>query len=97
MHSPKEPMATKDLVELILNNPGCRAIIDNDSFALYKAYPENWADMSDAEQDTWEVNNILLGFNEQCILPVTGYYRDCYGGELLQALAVIQGVVLEEV
>ena len=71
----------KDLVQIIRDNPGCVAIIDNDCWWLTSADGEELA-------------------NDRDIAPLGdgGYGSgNCYGGDILQALAVIVGVKVESV
>ena len=69
----------KDLVAIIKANPGCVAIIDNDYWALY----------ADAACET------ELAHSEDDLEPLGdgGYGSgNCYGGDILQALAQIVGI-----
>jgi len=87
----------KDLVQIIRDNPGCVAIVDNDSWTLYKAHPRNAPDDYGA-YDKWMQENELASDGEVIKLGDGGYGSGhCYGGDLLQALAAIVGVSIESV
>ena len=74
-------MAKKDLVQIIKDNPGCKATIDNDCW---------WLEDKDG--------NELATDNDVKSLGSGGYGSgNCYGGDLLQALAVIVGITVESV
>ncbi|MFP5516348.1 MAG: hypothetical protein ACLGJC_25120 [Alphaproteobacteria bacterium] len=80
-------MHAKDLVQIIRDNPGCRAVIDNDAWWLYPA------DSEDADTDPLVTSSELIG-----ALGDGGYGSgSCYGGDILQALAVIVGINVESV
>jgi hypothetical protein len=88
----------KNLVQIIRDNPGCVAIVDNDSWSLYKSHPNN-VDWSEVDEDEWYKTNELASsedaFND---LPMDGYGAgNCYGGDILQALARIVGITVESV
>ncbi|MCC4240402.1 hypothetical protein [Thalassospira povalilytica] len=87
----------KDLAEVIRNNPGCIATIDNDDWWLMKAPPKPISEMTDAEHDDWQETGMLATAGE--VKPVGSGYGSghCYGGDLLQALAQICGVKVESV
>jgi hypothetical protein len=83
----------KDLVQIIKDNPGCVAIVDNDCWHLYKSDP--YADGLDDD----DVEALELA-NDSDIAPLGdgGYGSgNCYGGDLLQALAVIVGIKVQSV
>jgi hypothetical protein len=84
-------MAKKDLVALIKANPGCVAIVDNDMWTLYKKDPD------DHEGEPEEIE--LVNSDEQIQPLGDGGYGsgNCYGGDILQALAVIVGVKVKSV
>ncbi len=87
----------KDLVRIIRDNPGCIATIDNDMWWLYKAPPKPVEDMSWDEYDDWQEDGLLAKEGE--VNPLgTGYGSGGrYGGDILQALAVIVGIKVESV
>jgi hypothetical protein len=88
----------KDLVQIIRDNPGCIAEIDNDCWTLRKAPPKPLAHMTDDEQDAYYDNSVLASDGEVKALGDGGYGSgNCYGGDILQALAVIVGVKIESV
>ncbi len=76
-----------DLVQVIRGNPGCIAVIDNDSWDL-------WRD--EAHRDSDEPP--LASDGDVKPLGDGGYGSgNCYGGDILQALAVIVGIRVESV
>jgi hypothetical protein len=79
----------KDLVEIIRDNPGCIAIIDNDSWELLK----------EDSYETWSENNTLATDEDDLIIRGDGGYGsgNCYGGDILQALAAIVGIKVRSV
>lgn len=82
----------KDLVQIIRENPGSIAIIDNDCWTLYKKPPDN-SDPND--EDEWEE---LASYEDVISLGDGGYGSgNCYGGDVLQALAVIAGIEVRSV
>lgn len=87
----------KNLVEIIRSNPGCVAIVDNDSWGLYKVDPGEFNDNDDDYDDWMEANELA---NDGNIQPLGdgGYGSgNCYGGDLLQALAAIVGIKVTSV
>jgi hypothetical protein len=90
-------MKMKDLVEIIKANPGAVAVIDNDSWTLWKQHPDNAPD-DDNELDDWEAENKLASDDDIEPLGDGGYGSgNCYGGDVLQALALIVGIRVESV
>jgi hypothetical protein len=92
----------KDLAQIIKDNPGCVAIVDNDCWTLYCKHPdqnphEYYADI--AAHDGWAETNRLASSDDDLKPLGDGGYGsgNCYGGDLLQALAVIVGVKVESV
>lgn len=90
----------KDLAQIIRDNPGCKATIDNDCWWLSKRTPEpeefdNWGYES---QEQWHESQELAtsgdDFTHECNTYQTG---NCYGGDLLQVLANMVGVEIESV
>lgn len=86
----------KDLVEIIKANPRCVAIIDNDSWTLYKVHPNYAPDDGDA-YDRWLKENELASCDDVIELGDGYGSGNCYGGDILQALAVIVGITIESV
>lgn len=84
----------KDLAAIIKANPGCFAVVDNDCWTLYKTNPD---DAPDEGYEAWRDANVLA--DDSDVAPVGGGYGsgNCYGGDLLQALAKIVGVTIESV
>lgn len=88
-------MGQKNLAEIIQANPGCVAIVDNDQWTLYKSDPFG------AEPYTDEMIEALeLASSEDDLVPLgdNGYGSgNCYGGDILQALAKIVGMRVQSV
>ncbi len=77
----------KDLVKLIKENPGAVFTVDNDCWWMHKSQKSK-----DNEDDA------IAGDGEVKSLGDGGYGSgNCYGGDILQALAVIVGVKIESV
>lgn len=98
----------KDLVKIIRNNPGCVAIIDNDHWTLCKEHPDtnphdgHESGDSDADidaADKWLEENELARAGDDIVELGDGGYGsgNCYGGDILQALAIIVGIKIESV
>jgi hypothetical protein len=87
----------KDLVQLIRDNPGAVAIVDNDSWTLWKEHPDNSPE-DDEGYEAWELANKLADDGDIKSLGDGGYGSgNCYGGDILQACAVIAGIEVESV
>ena len=91
----------KDLVAIIKANPKCVAVIDNDSWELFKDDPppadfEKW---NFEQQDKWRDGQKLASSDDQLVRLGDGGYGsgNCYGGDILQALAAIVGIRVESV
>ncbi len=89
----------KDLVQIIRDNPGCVAVIDNDCWWLRKGDPEpagsdnwNWE-----EREKWEQSQELAWSGDVISLGEGYGSGSSYGGDVLQALAVIVGIKIESV
>lgn len=82
---------SKDLVAIIKANPGCVAIVDNDCWTLYSKHPDDVA-----EDDVAESYELAC---ESDVAPRGDGYGsgNCYGGDILQALAEIVGIKIESV
>lgn len=90
----------KDLVQIIRDNPGCVAEIDNDSWQLRKEVPEGFVDLHWTKQERWYDENQLACSDDKFDPPLGdgGYGSgNCYGGDILQALAKIVGIKVESV
>ncbi len=91
----------KDLVQLIRDNPNAVAVIDNDNWNLYRESPENNPHSDDEFGDAsekWYEENELANFSNIQPLGDGGYGSgNCYGGDILQALARIVGLSVESV
>lgn len=84
----------KDLVEIIKANPGCVAVVDNDGWSLHKTDPDELDDPSDKEIEA----NELANDGDVLSLGDGGYGSgNCYGGDILQALAKIVGITVKSV
>lgn len=89
----------KALVELIKQNPGARFIVDNDSWTMNKPFPIGFDDRTESAQDGWTDSISEIACDGQVIRLGDGGYGsgNCYGGDILQALAKIVGVTVESV
>jgi hypothetical protein len=95
----------KDLAKIIQANPGCFAVVDNDCWTLYKQDPESNPHEDETETDDgfkkwekWDKANTLASDGEVKSLGDGGYGSgNCYGGDILQALAAIVGVTVTSV
>ena len=89
----------KDLVKIIKENPGCIAIVDNDCWYLYKSHPDEQPDFDTYETEEAGLESITLARSGEVKPLGDGGYGsgNCYGGDLLQALAAIVGVKVESV
>jgi hypothetical protein len=88
----------KDLVQIIRDNPGCVAFIDNDFWRLSKSEPEpeGFDDWPYHKQREWQEAHELVTSDDDLVEIGTGYDGGCcYGGAILEALAVIVGIELE--
>lgn len=93
----------KNLAEIIKANPGCVAIVDNDSWTLHREHPyENGPNEDDDDEayeafEKWQEENQIARSGE--VEEVGGGYGsgNCYGGDILQALAQIAGVKVDSV
>jgi hypothetical protein len=93
----------KDLAQIIRDNPGCVAIVDNDCWTLHKVHPDQNPHEDDEDDKegvkyyAWEAANTLAEDGD--VLPVGDGYGsgNCYGGDLLRALAKIVGIKVESV
>lgn len=88
----------KDLVAIIRANPGCVAIIDNDSWSLHREDPAGGPEDDSPNRDAWEKANELANDGDVAELGDGGYGSgNSYGGDILQALAIIAGVKIQSV
>lgn len=84
-------MAKKDLVQIIRDNPGCFAVVDNDCWTLYIRDP------AECDDDPEEIE-LASSADDLEHLGDGGYGSgSCYGGDLLQALAKIVGITVASV
>ena len=87
---------TKDLVQIVRDNPGCRFTVDNDAWYVTPALPKPESEMTDQDWD--DLYERKLACDEDVIARGSGYGSGCcYGGDILQALAEIVGVHIESV
>ncbi len=87
----------KNLVQIIKENPGAVAVIDNDCWWLFREPQDNNPYEDDMEFDKWSSENTLARDGEVESIG-EGYGSGCsYGGDILQALAVIVGLKVESV
>lgn len=92
-----------DLVQVIRDNPGCVAIVDNDCWTLHRKHPgdnpnDDSTDAGFKAWERWDKDNQLAQYGEVKTLGDGGYGSgNLYGGDILQALAAIVGVKIESV
>ncbi len=81
-----------DLATVIRLNPGCVAVVDNDDWVLYSRDPDDLPDDEDADK-------YAIADADSVISKGDGGYGsgNCYGGDLLQALAEIVGMKVKSV
>lgn len=89
----------KDLVQVIKDNPGCVAVIDNDCWSLRKGDKRpDFTDDDWSSEEAWELTQELASDDDIKPLGDGGYGSgNCYGGDVLQALAQIVGIKVESV
>jgi hypothetical protein len=88
----------KDLVQIIRDNPGCVATIDNDCWWIRPAPPKPLDEMSDDELDAYNDAPSIASDGDVQPLGDGGYGSgSSYGGDILQALAIIVGIKIESV
>ena len=90
----------KDLVQIIRDNPGCTAVIDNDYWVLLRAPPKPEDEMTEDDWDAFDddPDTELAQSGDVMELGDGGYGSGhCYGGDLLQALAIIVGIKVRSV
>ena len=90
----------KDLAQIIRDNPGCVAIIDNDAWSLHRNDPDcNPFDEDYDKWERWSEENTLARSDDDLVVRGDGGYGsgNCYGGDILQALAAIVGVRVQSV
>jgi hypothetical protein len=82
-------MTVEELADVIKNNPGCYAVVDNDDWALFE---EGWGYGSE------DCHLGMLAEAGDMEWSGGGYGSgNCYGGDILQALALIVGIKVESV
>lgn len=87
----------KDLVQIIKDNPGCIATVDNDCWWLQAAPTKPIDEMTEDEREAW-YDRPYLASDSDVFPRGSGYGSGCtYGGDLLQALAEIVGIKVESV
>jgi len=97
-------MTIKGLAEIIRANPGCVAIVDNDCWTIYSAkYHSATKDEAEAEayydaDEEFDTTQELATHSELDSNPDCGFGAGaCYGGDVVQALALIAGIHVESV
>jgi hypothetical protein len=86
-----------DLVEIIKENPGCIAQIDNDMWVILKSNTPP-QDLNDDALEEWWDEQTLVSSDDDIIHRGSGYGSgNCFGGDILQALASIVGIKIESV
>lgn len=79
------------LAQIITNNPGAVACIDNDSWHLYRLPPPDYDDWSSVQQDDWYHTCRLAYSGDFKFLGIT------HGYGLLEAMAHLLKIKLEGV
>ena len=74
-----------DLVQIIRDNPGCVAVIDNDCWWIKASNDDDAETLVSSDDNLKPLGDGGYG---------SGH---CYGGDILQALAVIVGIQVESV
>jgi hypothetical protein len=91
----------KDLAQIIRDNLGCIAVIDNDSWVLKRdtPYPDDFDNWSGDKQDEWYEAQELASSSDKLKPFSNETYQagNCYGGDILLALAEIVGIKVESV
>lgn len=89
-----------DVAQIIKDNPGCYAKIDNDWWGIMPPLPSSWGSMSSDSQEEYLINvEPLVSSDDNIVKLGDGGYGsgNCYGGDILQALAKIVGMRIESV
>lgn len=91
----------KDLVQIIRDNPGCIATIDNDCWWLERNVtpPSDFDNWTDNARDDWFQHNRIAHSRERFLPLDDGEFGsgNCYGGDILLALAKIVGIKVQSV
>lgn len=91
MATKKQKLSIEDLADLIEANPGCTATLDNDWWCLESAMPEDLDEDDDEAYDEWQSTNRICSSDD--MLGGGG----SYGRDILEALALIVGIEIENV
>lgn len=88
-----------DLVQIIRDNSGCIAVIDNDGWTLKKdtPYPDDFDKWDWEQQENWqEAQEIASSADRIKPMGMESYQEGgCYGGDILIACAIIAGIKVE--
>jgi hypothetical protein len=87
----KKKLTIQDLAQIIRDNPGCYVEVDNDWWALWVS-----KEAKDTADDDDEVG-YLVSSSEMGTADWGYGFGNCYGGDILLALALIQGITVESV
>lgn len=83
----------KDLVQIIKDNPGCVAMVDNDEWTIWSSPPKPENEMSYDEYDDWMLSSELCRDGEHKEFSS----RDSLDGfGILMALAEIVGMKIKQ-
>lgn len=95
----RENSTRKDLVQIIKDNPGCVAIIDNSFWTLRKKEPEDFNAWDELTQEQWLDTAELVNSEEkfQYLQGELYQFGNCYGGDIILALAEIVGIEVNSV
>lgn len=92
-------MKIAQLAEIIRKNPNCLVTVDNDYWWIDKQSRAEYPGSEDDDEAfaAWDAQNRLV-----CADDITEYHNgygsgSSYGGDVLQALALLQGIRVESV
>jgi len=81
----------EELAQIIIDNPGAVAYIDNDNWQLNKLEPPKFEDWEDEKQEEWYENCEIVASRDFSTLEVP------YGYGLLEAMALILKIKIRSV
>ena len=79
-------MTQAELVQIIKDNPGCVALVDNDCWTIYPKQPKPPEEMTDDDIDEWY---------DSALASDSDGFACSYGLGILYALAEIVGMEIE--
>ena len=87
----------KDLAQLIRDNPGAVFFVDNDCWSMHPPQPKHEDNMTEGDWDNWQGARLATDGDVRPLGDGRYGSGNCYGGDILQALAAIVGVKIESV